>query len=110
MPEEPEKYCNSLNGRWKREDWDKLKNLLLNEFSGFIEDAKGFEESMENLKKSNRQFIDVALGFEITIHLPMDMLEDLDKSGSKFMDAPENDAVARLITDELRKLRKMIER
>ena len=103
-----EKYCDSLNGRWKRDEWDELKKLLLNQ--GLLEDAKGFEEEFrEKVEKSRRIFVDVSVGFEIGIRLPIEKLEALDKSASKFMDAPENDAVALLITDELRKLRQMIE-
>ncbi len=105
------KYYDSLNGRWKRDEWDELKKRLLNVYPGLLADAKGFEEEFrEKVEKSGRGFVDVSLGFEIEIRLPIEKLEALDKSGNKFMDAPEHDAVARLIADELRKLRKMIEK
>ena len=104
------KYYDSLNGRWKRDEWDELKKRLLNVYPGLLADAKGFEaEFREKVENSGRGFVDVSLGFEIEILLPIEQLEALDKSGSKFMDAPENDAVALLIRDELRKLREMIE-
>ena len=103
-----ENYYGSLNGRWYRDEWVELRKRLLNQ--GLLEDAKGFEDEFsEKVQNSGRGFVDVSLGFEIEIRLPIEKLEALDKSASKFMDASENDAIARLIVDELKKLRKMIE-
>ena len=78
-----EEFCNRLNGRWKRGEGEG---------------------------ECGRNFIDVSLGYEIGIHLPLEDLEAMDKVNSRFMDSPQSDAVAQLIADGLRNLRKMIEK
>lgn len=103
-----EKLCNPLNGKWYRESWDDLKNFL--EENGLIESPEDFTEQFdEKFEKSNRKCLNVSVGFEIIIHMPMKLLEECDKHNSKFMDNPENDAVAKLIVSALAALKSMIE-
>ena len=109
-----EEFCNRLNGRWKRGEekggWGELEKYLLST-PGLLEDAKSFEKEFgERIKKSGKNFIDVSLGYEIGIYLPLEDLEAMDKVNSRFMDSPQSDAVAQLIADGLRNLRKMIEK
>ena len=106
-------FCNVLNGKWPREGewgWEKLKDFLLVKNPGLVEEPEEFEKDFnEKFEQSNRSVLAATLGYEIKINLPMKLLEELDKRNGGFMNAPENDAVAKVIVSALNKLKNMIE-
>lgn len=105
-----EKFCNKLNHRWKKEDWGYLKNYLLIEENGILKNPDKFREDFDvNIDKSRQTVINVSLGYAVTIHLPINLLSNLDKSNANFMDKPEYDAVANLIVSVMKSLRNLIE-
>ena len=103
-------FCPSINGEWDRTNWEKLKDFLISEHPGILEDQENFIAEFEsNIQQSGKTCFNAALGFEIVIDLDFDLLAKLDKSNNKFMENPENDAVARVIISALTKLRQIIE-
>ena len=103
-------FCRRINGKWYRENWEELKNFLIKEHPGILENQENFiTDFEEKIQQSGKTCFCAALGFEIVIDLDFDLLAKLDKSNNKFMYNPENDAVARVITSALTKLRQIIE-
>ena len=106
-----ENFCKRINGKWHNENWDDLKNFLINEHPGILEDQETFIAEFDaNIQQSGKTCFNAALGFEIVINLPIDLLAKLDKKNSNFMANPENDAAARIITSAVKKVRQMIEK
>ena len=103
-----EKFCNPLNGKKRRESWNDLKRFL--EENGLLESPEEFTADFnEKFEESNMTCLIVSVGFEITINLPLKLLEECDKRNGKFMDSPENDAAAKIIVSALSELKNMIE-
>lgn len=95
------KFVDVLTGRWDRESWPKLKKIL---------SEKGISASfMKDIEESGRNFVDVSVGYYISIAVPLSVLVGLDSHNTQSITA-KNDEAARLVADIICNLRKKIEK
>lgn len=95
------KFVDVLTRRWDRKSWPKLKEIL---------SEYGIAYSfMKDIESSGRNFVDVSVGYYVSIAIPLSVLIELDKHNTQSI-TPENDKVARLVADIICSLRKKIEK
>lgn len=79
-----------VSREWKRDEWPKLKSLLMKEFDGIIDNDRFVERFNNNFEQSNRSYVHVSLGFWVTISIPYDAVckkENVSSLGGKKKDA-----------------------
>lgn len=103
------------NGRWSKEHdtWSfaNLKKRLLSADPAVFdeEEAKNFEHNFaDKFENSNRTCLNIALGFEIEVNIPVEELKKRDKG---FLHQADNqDEVAELVASVVKAVREMIEK
>lgn len=83
-----------ITKEWKHSTWDQLKSKLLTEYKGLIdkdEFEQGFASKFEN---TNRGYVHVSFGDEVTAYIPEKTLNQLERKGG---DEKEDDRLAQYI-------------
>ncbi|NLL36703.1 MAG: hypothetical protein GX256_04175 [Fretibacterium sp.] len=107
-----EKFLPILSKKWQKKDWPELLKFLLEENPKFLLEPDEFRKSFkEQFETSGRNFVDMALGYEIVVHVPAEKLEKMDPQDTQRFNATgKNDRVALLVKSVIETLRDRIEK
>lgn len=68
-------YYN-IAGRWAREDWDELDDILMEHFKFNWKEYCGWEEKFED---TDRSYLTVSLGFAVSLYISFEKVQEIDK-------------------------------
>lgn len=95
---------DDISKEWKKQDWDKLKQMLESKYHGLI-DTNSFSSSFKNkFEGSNRSYAHVSFGYETTVYLPLTIINKYENSTDK-----QNDKLAKFISQIITELISNIE-
>ena len=98
------KLFDDISG-WQRSDWDKLKGKFIKDYKGIIDYTEFVKEFKFNFENSNRSYVHVSFGFEITTYIPYKDIQVIDKSSKT---EKGKDKVAELVRNVIDEYLKMI--
>ncbi|HAN20680.1 MAG TPA: hypothetical protein DCP51_03235 [Clostridiales bacterium] len=85
---------NDITKEWKRASWDELKNKLLNKYSGLVDKEEFNEGFISKFENSNRGYVHVSFGYEVTAYIPEKVFKQLERKGNS---EKQNDKLAKFV-------------
>jgi len=87
----------AMSRTWKRDEWSDLTEMLTETYDGAISNIEYRQRFGSNFEDSDRVYVYVSLGFEVTVSIPHSVIESKESVGS--VESKSSDALAALVKD-----------